>query len=277
MEAHTTEIVQELATEKTRLTGKNVRDYGTPSVNERKKDMERERVDCPTYSSYRRITHSSWHFPPAGKSWKEVFKRLLQLKFWPSSRSNAIHTNKYTILNFVPKNLFEQFHRFANIYFLFVLIINLIPAIGAYAKEITWIPLAFVLAVTAIKDGFEDVRRYYSDREINTRICQVFDRAQCKFINTKWKDVIVGDFVKLSCDEVIPADMLMLQTTNENDLCYIQTSNLDGETTLKSREAPVGILDHDDSNCDSFQHVHFTGQLFYEQPNKVIHEFKGFM
>lgn len=88
---------------------------------------------------------------------------------------NVVKTTKYTILNFLPKNLFEQFHRFANIYFLAIAILNWVPAIKAFAKEITMIPLLFVLSVTLIKDLYEDQRRRRSDNEVNNRQCFVYD------------------------------------------------------------------------------------------------------
>ncbi len=89
--------------------------------------------------------------------------------------SNVVETTKYTIWNFLPKNLFEQFHRFANIYFLAIAILNWVPAIKAFAKEITMIPLLFVLSVTLVKDLFEDHRRRRSDNVVNNRQCLVYD------------------------------------------------------------------------------------------------------
>ena len=87
---------------------------------------------------------------------------------------NKIETTKYTILTFLPKNLFEQFHRFANVYFLFIIILNWIPQVNAFGKEIAMLPLIFVLAVTAIKDLIEDRQRYNSDKVVNNRLCDVY-------------------------------------------------------------------------------------------------------
>ena len=70
-------------------------------------------------------------------------------------------------------------------------------------------------------------------------------RNQNRFVQVQWKDVRLGDFIRLSCDEVIPADIVLLQTSDEDGLCYVQTSNLDGETTLKQRHVPDGILQQD--------------------------------
>lgn len=56
-----------------------------------------------------------------------------------------------------------------------------------------------------------------------------------------WKKVVVGDFVKLRSDESIPADILLLNTSDMNSVCHIETANLDGETNLKQREVVKGL------------------------------------
>ncbi len=90
--------------------------------------------------------------------------------------TNKIKTNKYSILSFLPKNLFEQFHRFANLYFVFIVLLNWVPAVNAFGKEVAMIPLLFVLSVTSIKDGFEDYRRYRSDKKINNLSCRLYSK-----------------------------------------------------------------------------------------------------
>ena len=87
---------------------------------------------------------------------------------------NEVQTTKYTLLSFLPKNLLEQFHRFANFYFLFIVVLNWVPQINAFGKEISMVPLLFVLSVTAIKDIFEDRRRYNSDKRVNNSTCRVY-------------------------------------------------------------------------------------------------------
>ena len=89
---------------------------------------------------------------------------------------NFIKTTRYSVLTFLPKNLFEQFHRFANIYFIFVVALNWIPQVKAFAKEVAMLPVLFVLFVTAVKDAFEDLRRYRSDKKVNSMPCRIFDK-----------------------------------------------------------------------------------------------------
>lgn len=102
----------------------------------------------------------------------------LPVRFHPNSDrcDNRIRTTKYTLLSFLPKNLLEQFHRVANLYFIFIVLLNWVPAINAFGKEIAMIPVMFVLGVTGVKDLFEDRRRHASDKRINNSFCRVFIR-----------------------------------------------------------------------------------------------------
>ncbi|CAE7183194.1 unnamed protein product, partial [Rhizoctonia solani] len=54
---------------------------------------------------------------------------------------------------------------------------------------------------------------------------------------TLWEDVKVGDFVKIHDRESFPADIVICATSEEENVAYVETKNLDGETNLKSRHA----------------------------------------
>eukprot|EP00126_Sphaerothecum_destruens_P013971 Sdes_comp23945_c0_seq1m22051 len=85
----------------------------------------------------------------------------------PKIANNRIKTTKYTRLNFLFKNLSEQFKRVANIYFLILALINCVPIVSSFNPLLGFAPIIFVLAVTAAKDLWEDYRRYVSDKETN--------------------------------------------------------------------------------------------------------------
>ena len=52
-----------------------------------------------------------------------------------------------------------------------------------------------------------------------------------------WEEISIGDIVQLSDNDTIPCDMVILSTSQEQNQCYVQTSNLDGETSLKTKVA----------------------------------------
>ena len=66
-----------------------------------------------------------------------MIKFYFQARDQPNSQylNNRIRTTKYTILSFLPRNLFEQFHRFANLYFLFIVLLNWVPAVNAFGES----------------------------------------------------------------------------------------------------------------------------------------------
>ena len=53
----------------------------------------------------------------------------------------------------------------------------------------------------------------------------------------RWEDIKIGDFVKIYDDEPIPADIVICATSEEENVAFVETKNLDGETNLKSRSA----------------------------------------
>ncbi|KAI5867564.1 phospholipid-translocating P-type ATPase [Durotheca rogersii] len=287
---------------------------------------------------------------------------------------NKIRTAKYTPLSFIPKNLWNQFHNIANIFFLFMVILVIFPIFGGVNPGLNAVPLIFIIAVTAIKDAIEDYRRTILDNELNnapvhrligwnnvnvaednvslwrrikkatskylgalwratqglwnkdvknknalerssvprlsvetkatrresmisprtdrTSYVSAYEEIQmtpvasplppqvtqkdlldvserpasghsfnpdepetlarvkgdlinydlpptgrARFHKDHWKNLQVGDFVRLYNDDELPADVIVLATSDSDGACYVETKNLDGETNLKVRQA----------------------------------------
>uniref|UniRef100_A0A5F8AR20 Phospholipid-transporting ATPase n=1 Tax=Macaca mulatta TaxID=9544 RepID=A0A5F8AR20_MACMU len=184
--------------------------------------------------------------------------------------NNAIKTYKYNALTFIPMNLFEQFKRSANLYFLVLLILQAIPQISTLAWYTTLVPLLLVLGVTAIKDLVDDVARHKMDKEINNRTCEVIKDGRFKV--AKWKDIQVGDVIRLKKNDFVPADILLLSSSEPNSLCYVETAELDGETNLKfkmSLEITDQYLQREDTLAT------FDGLVECEEPNNRLDKFTG--
>lgn len=275
---------------------------------------------------------------------------------------NKVRTTKYTLWSFLPKFLFEQFRRIANIFFLILIFLQMRVEFtaGNSIPQVAMLPLVFILAITAAKDGVEDYRRHVLDNSVNNapavclgqgwtnvnKPCDArgpfrrlfglsgprssvkptrgirklrsahadddiiamerltfkhkldrpdeasargvytggydsldgYDDAHASFAElptednlysegrastesttlrssraevvdesrpagaaawerTMWKKVEVGDVLLLHEDDPVPADMVILATSDHEGQAYVETKNLDGETNLKPRQA----------------------------------------
>ncbi|KAI8335810.1 hypothetical protein BC941DRAFT_64273 [Chlamydoabsidia padenii] len=322
---------------------------------------------------------------------------------------NKIRTAKYTWYTFLPKNLFEQFRGIANLYFLFLVILQMFPLFSTSASPILVIlPLAAILILTGVKDALEDNKRHKTDQGVNkattwtlsgwtnvnipiykvarwrrwihatrswlksllnpfrrrdnhfdgddydnsnddhqhslnrertnqsiisstptiqipqptspisslrqtirsstTSFSRVFQRNQPyrpglvphsvlrkkknknkktqksppptkkkrhemdrRWKRTLWQDLQVGDFVFLRDDDPVPADMVVLSTSEIDGLCYVETQNLDGETNLKIKHGLQATSDiNRPEDCD--------GSSFYiesEPPHANLYSYNG--
>ncbi|RIB13767.1 hypothetical protein C2G38_2097551 [Gigaspora rosea] len=226
---------------------------------------------------------------------------------------NKIRTSKYTLLTFIPKNLFEQFRRVANMYFLFLVILQLFPMIGGDVQPfLAAMPLISIISMTALKDAFEDWKRHTQDKNLNKSKTTILrnwqnvnistnDKSRRKFLNSifsllgyrigenlenkvshtsqggaiwtesHWQDVKVGDIIKLKNNDAVPADMIILSTSEPDGLCYVETKNLDGETNLKVRHcvsSTNSIVTEND--CE-----HSRFYIESEQPHSNLYSYTG--
>ncbi|GKU91466.1 hypothetical protein SLEP1_g5336 [Rubroshorea leprosula] len=177
---------------------------------------------------------------------------------------NSVRTSKYSIVTFLPKNLFEQFHRVAYIYFLVIAVLNQLPQLAVFGRGASILPLAFVLLVTAIKDAYEDYRRHRSDKIENNRLAFVLVNGQ--FEQKKWKHIQVGEVIKIHANETMPCDMVLLSTSDPTGVAYVQTTNLDGESNLKTRYAKQETL-------LKINEGKFSGLIKCEKPNRNVYGF----
>uniref|UniRef100_A0A5F9CDT6 Phospholipid-transporting ATPase n=1 Tax=Oryctolagus cuniculus TaxID=9986 RepID=A0A5F9CDT6_RABIT len=183
---------------------------------------------------------------------------------------NRIISSKYTVWNFVPKNLFEQFRRVANFYFLIIFLVQLM--IDTPTSPITsGLPLFFVITVTAIKQGYEDWLRHNSDNEVNG--APVYVVRSGGLVKTRSKNIRVGDIVRIAKDEIFPADLVLLSSDRLDGSCHVTTASLDGETNLKTHVAvPETAVLQTVANLDTLVAV-----IECQQPEADLYRFMGRM
>ncbi|XP_074864274.1 phospholipid-transporting ATPase IG isoform X1 [Carettochelys insculpta] len=181
---------------------------------------------------------------------------------------NRIVSSKYTVWNFLPKNLFEQFRRIANFYFLIIFLVQVI--VDTPTSPVTsGLPLFFVITVTAIKQGYEDWLRHRADNEVNKS--SVFIVENAKQVKKDSEKIKVGDIVEVKADETFPCDLIFLASSNGDGTCYVMTASLDGESNFKTHYAvrDTAALRTDD-DIDTL-----TATIECEQPQPDLYKFVG--
>lgn len=248
---------------------------------------------------------------------------------------NTITSSRYTLISFLPRQLFAQFSKIANCYFLLVAILQLIPSWSTTGTSTTIIPLSIFISISMMREGWEDIKRHKLDKEENNRCTKVlketgntknlsndnryesfsksttsfsrlrpsgqsfdfnFEEDSDEILNrldtmnsfndenllssigisttkTKWKNLKVGDIVKLEADDWVPADIILLTSTNEMGEAFIETMALDGETNLKSRIPNIELHKLINKGKNLFNLS--DSNVLSEDPNLDLYNFEG--
>ncbi|XP_073399679.1 phospholipid-transporting ATPase IG isoform X3 [Dendrobates tinctorius] len=188
----------------------------------------------------------------------------------PKFCDNRIVSSKYTVWNFIPKNLFEQFRRIANFYFLIIFLVQAI--VDTPTSPVTsGLPLFFVITVTAIKQGYEDWLRHRADNEVNKSTVYIIENS--KRVKKESEKIKVGDIVEVMDNETFPCDLILLSSSCGDGTCTVTTASLDGESNFKTYYAvrETSVLCNDEA-VDSL-----TATIECEQPQPDLYKFVGRM
>ena len=190
----------------------------------------------------------------------------------PKYLDNSIRTAKYTFYNFFFLNLFEQFKKPANIYFLVLSVLQVIRPISISDGQPTiLLPLVFVIVVAMIKDFLEDYKRTISDREENDSKVKVLKGE--KIVEDKSRNILTSEIVRVERNQFIPADLFLIWSSNPKHDCFIETKSLDGETNLKLKTVPEDMQEiiRKESDIAFVEGWNFK----YEEPNPHLYTFSG--
>lgn len=229
--------------------------------------------------------------------------------------SNSIRSSRYTILDFLPKQLLFQATRLSNFYFICIGVPQTIPGLSTTGNYTTILPLAFFILLTMAKEGYDDFCRHKLDKVENNNLAlvlrrrdenghvttndsaleRVLERLQgllwkskapvdvaeekepdeddlYAWAKTKWHNIAVGDVIKLKRDDPVPADIILLYSSGENGVAYVETMGLDGETNLKPKQALPALLDA----CSTVSDIKSAEvECVLEDPNPNLYDFNG--
>jgi phospholipid-transporting ATPase len=156
----------------------------------------------------------------------------------------------------------------ANIYFLAVAILQSIPMISPLQPFSAVAPFVLVIAVSMIREAIEDYRRYKSDRETNSMPCFKYLKG---FESVPSYQIEVGDVVMVKKDQPFPCDLIMLSSSEDSGMCFIETSSLDGEKNLKPRVSFNGTS----SELNEKTLIRLFNLIEAELPNSRLYQFSA--
>jgi len=187
--------------------------------------------------------------------------------------ANLVRNQRYSLITLIPCILYAQFRLFFNFFFLVLSLSQLVKMFEVGPWYTYFGPLIFVLLISIIKESVDDFKRCLRDREVNG---EKFHRLRVNGPNHGTleeicsRDIRVGDLIQINSNQRIPADMLLLRTSDNSNQTYVRTDQLDGETDWKLRKPPIptqSLTLEQLASCDALVRA--------ECPKKDIYEFTG--
>eukprot|EP00757_Euglenozoa_sp_SAG-D1_P016262 gene16262-4947_t len=142
---------------------------------------------------------------------------------------NVVRNTKYSILTFFPIALKEQFAYFLNVYFLVVALTQFFPILQVGLLFAYVAPLVFVLVVSLTKEGYDDIIRYRRDKEANSEKFHILVKGKggnAEEREVESREIKVGDILQLNKNQRIPADCVLLKTSEKTGASFVRTDQL---------------------------------------------------
>lgn len=186
---------------------------------------------------------------------------------------NKLVLSRYSLLTLIPLNLFEQFQRTSNIWFLIVSIFQLIPfQLNPTDSWTTIVPLSILLVLTLIKDAYTDNWLRKKDKIFNNLQYSVWNGD--RFVPIKSEKILVGQFIRVQENQIVPADLVIVSSTNEGNI-FLDMSRLIGYTSLAPK-SPVEKFAKSLKLDTDFPVINkISGKLSLSEPNSDYNDFLG--
>ncbi|WPK25219.1 hypothetical protein PUMCH_002525 [Australozyma saopauloensis] len=116
------------------------------------------------------------------------------------------------------------------------------------------------------------IATHKTHKKPNSRVSCALSKTLA-FSKKTWKEVRVGDIVRIQNNEEVPADVMILASSDEDNCCFVETKNLDGETNLKVKQAVKLTAESDLKRADDYMGIDF--QIESEGPHPNLYLYQG--
>ena len=147
--------------------------------------------------------------------------------------TNRVQNSYPSLLIFIPISVVRQYSKPLSFYFLVICALAFIREISPYEPMAQLIPVVIVLSVSVFRECIQERYRQKDDYRVNSQTTRI--NREGKWVETRWADVAVGDVILIPSDSPCPADIVMVASSAPGNSTYIQTTNLDGESSFKPR------------------------------------------
>ena len=134
-----------------------------------------------------------------------------------------------------------------------------------------------ILVIEIFLSTIDYISIYINDYKVNNQIAHIYDNEQRKFIDTTWKEIKVGQIIKILKDEVVPADIILLESMDHKHQCYLDNSSINGNFDMFTIKKACN--DTTAPNMKVMKFVEYVknikGLLKYEEPNSNMNSFNG--
>ena len=238
----------------------------TPIQNQNKIDLN---ADNAAYSEEAKMTR------------KIEFDRGTPLNY--DFPSNKVYTIPYTVkgfFKFIWKKMGNTPFNLCIIFIFFFYLIAFLCEMEAITHLNLFYSISFHICILFIElfvIFIEYIKIFMNDLKINNQTCRIYDNESRKFVDDTWKNIKVGNIICVKKDEVVPADMIILEALDHHHHCYLDYSSVNGifdsfvmKKACADTHAPVMkkiLLGEYMKNIKGF--------LKYEEPNSNMHSFNG--
>lgn len=129
---------------------------------------------------------------------------------------NQISTCKYPGVSMLWRFPHEQYKKYSNWFFTIIALLQQIPNLSPTGRYTTLVPLLFIFAVSFIKEYFEDRKRKRADQKVNNTLVLVLNKFSSQWDWKYWKEVSVGDIIKVTNDQFFPSDLFIISSSEPN-------------------------------------------------------------